>query len=169
MNPGDECRGLPGRNDPLATAQAYTPTFTRVLGDHAREMVPGDPPGSRLARAEHARRPVRTVAEENPYASLWAPIPALPFPVHNWLFCAAQPGHQAYLRTSEYSAFGVPFRLQQDLPNEANVASHGTRKDHAVPLWGARLGVASTTTEWYSVLRYPDASGPIQGDKGTEN
>ena len=25
-----------------------------------------------------------------------------------------------------YSAFGVPFRLQQDLFNEANVAGHGT-------------------------------------------
>jgi hypothetical protein len=29
-------------------------------------------------------------------------------------------------RSSAYSAFGVPFRLQQDLSNEANVASHGT-------------------------------------------
>jgi hypothetical protein len=29
---------------------------------------------------------------------------------------------------TEYSTFGVPFRLQQDLSNEANVAGHGTSR-----------------------------------------
>ena len=45
---------------------------------------------------------------------------------HNRIICAPR---RLAVRTAisrAESAFGVPFRLQQDLPNEANVASHGT-------------------------------------------
>jgi hypothetical protein len=128
---------LLGRERPAGHRPVVHAGVHRVLGDHAREMVLGDPPDSRLARAEHARRPVRTVAEENPYASLWGH----PFRLSRSRYitgCSAQP--------SQLSGVSTDKRIFGDM-------HHPPREGHrlrALTVTTARTGWARPATRWDS-------------------